>query len=80
LLHKIKLSPLYFAVPRPVGQRAGASIVVDDESRMGFQPGDEIQTRTARFRTLGYCPVTGAVEPEASELAAVGDETLRASS
>lgn len=80
LLHKIELAPLYFAAPRPVVQRAGSFIVVDDESRMRFQPGDEVQTRTVRFRTLGCWPVTGAIESEATELAAVVDETLRASS
>ena len=80
LLHKIELAPLYFAAPRPVVQRAGAFIVVDEESRMRFQAGDEIQTKTVRFRTLGCWPVTGAVESEATELAAVVDETLRASS
>ncbi|WP_426000685.1 hypothetical protein [Caulobacter sp. DWR1-3-2b1] len=80
LLHKIELAPLYFAAPRPVVQRAGAFIVVDEESRMRFRPGDEIQTKTVRFRTLGCWPVTGAVEPEATDLAAVVDETLRASS
>jgi sulfate adenylyltransferase subunit 2 len=80
LFHKIELAPLYFAAPRSVVQRAGAFIVVDEESRMRFQPGDEIQTRTVRFRTLGCWPVTGAVESEAADLAAVVDETLRASS
>jgi sulfate adenylyltransferase subunit 2 len=76
--HKIELAPLYFAAARPVVQRAGAFIVVDEESRMRFQPGDEIQTKTVRFRTLGCWPVTGAVESEAANLAAVVDETLLA--
>lgn len=80
LLHQINLAPLYFAAPRPVIERAGAFIVVDEESRMRFQPGDRIQTKTVRFRTLGCWPVTGAIESEATELAAVVDETLRASS
>ena len=80
LLHRIELAPLYYAAPRPVVQRAGAFIVVDEESRMRFQPGDEIHTRTVRFRTLGCWPVTGAVESDATDLAAVVDETLRASS
>ena len=80
LLHKIELPPLYFAAPRPVVHRAGSFIVVDEESRMRFQPGDEIQTRTVRFRTLGCWPVTGAVESDATDLSAVVDETLRASS
>ena len=80
LLHGIELAPLYFAAPRPVVRRAGAFIVVDEESRMKFQPGDEIHTKTVRFRTLGCWPVTGAVESEARDLKAVVDETLRASS
>ncbi|WP_426010673.1 hypothetical protein [Caulobacter sp. DWR2-3-1b2] len=74
LLHRIERAPLYFAAPRVV-QRAGAFIVVGDERRMRFQPGDQIQTRTVRFRTLGCWPVTGAVESDATELAAVVDET-----
>lgn len=80
LLHNIELAPLYYAAPRPVVQRSGSFIVVDDERRMRFQPGDEIQTRKVRFRTLGCWPVTGAVESEATDLTAVVDETLRASS
>lgn len=80
LLHKIDLAPLYFAAPRPVVRRAGSFIVVDDESRMRFEPGDEIQSRSVRFRTLGCWPVTGAVESDAADLAAVVNETLRASS
>jgi sulfate adenylyltransferase subunit 2 len=80
LLRKIELAPLYFAAPRRVVQRGGAIIVVDDESRMRLRPGDEIQTKTVRFRTLGCWPVTGAIESEAMELAAVAEETLRASS
>ena len=80
LLHKIDLAPLYFAAPRPVVKRAGALIVVDEESRMRFRPGEEIQTKTVRFRTLGCWPVTGAVESNATELAAVVHETLQASS
>ena len=80
LLRNIELAPPYFAAPRPVIWRAGSFIVVDDESRMRFKPGDEIQTKSVRFRTLGCWPVTGAVESTASNLAAVVDETLRASS
>ncbi len=80
LLHKIALAPLYFAAPRPVVERAGAFIVVDDESRMRFQPGDEIKTRVVRFRTLGCWPVTGAVPSDATDLPAVVAETRRVSS
>ncbi len=80
LLHKIELAPLYFAAPRPVVQRAGTFIVVDDDSRMRFQPGDQVQTRLVRFRTLGCWPVTGAVESGATDLPMVVHETLQASS
>ena len=80
LLHKIELAPLYYAEPRQVVRRAGAFIVVDDESRMRFQPGENVHTKTVRFRTLGCWPVTGAVESDATDLAAVVYETLNASS
>lgn len=80
LVKNIELAPLYYAAPRPVVERSGAFIVVDDESRMRFQPGDQVSTRTVRFRTLGCWPVTGAIESEAADLMAVVDETLRASS
>lgn len=80
LLNNIELAPLYFAAPRPVVERRGAFIVVDDEGRMQFRPGDQITTRMVRFRTLGCWPVTGAIESEATDLNAVVGETLRASS
>jgi len=80
LTHGIQLAPLYFAAPRPVIARGGAFVVIDDESRMRFQPGDRIEMRSVRFRTLGCWPVTGAIESEASELAAVVHETLLAAS
>jgi sulfate adenylyltransferase subunit 2 len=47
---------------------------------MRFQPGDQLETKTVRFRTLGCWPVTGAVESEATDLKAVVTETLRAAS
>ena len=78
LTHGIQLAPLYFAAPRPVIARGGAFVVIDDESRMRFQPGDRIEIRSVRFRTLGCWPVTGAIESKASELAAVVHETLLA--
>ena len=61
-------------------KRSGAFVVVDDDSRMRFQPGDQVATRTVRFRTLGCWPVTGAIESEATDLRAVVAETLLASS
>jgi sulfate adenylyltransferase subunit 2 len=80
LLKNIELAPLYYAAPRPVIARSGALIVVDDESRMRFQPGEQISLRKVRFRTLGCWPVTGAIESEAADLRSVAEETLRASS
>ena len=80
LLNRIELAPLYYAAPRPVVERSGAFIVVDDESRMHFQPGDKIEVRNVRFRTLGCWPVTGAIVSDATDLEAVVDEILRASS
>jgi sulfate adenylyltransferase subunit 2 len=80
LLNNIELAPLYYAAPRPVVERSGAFVVVDDESRMRFLPVDQIVTRKVRFRTLGCWPVTGAIESEATDLRAVVAETLLASS
>ena len=78
-LRKIELAPLYFAARRPVVRRASSLVVVDDENRMQFRPGDKVETKMVRFRKLGYWPVTGAVESTATDLAAVVDERLRAS-
>jgi len=80
LLKGIPLAPLYFAAPRPVLERNGTWIAVDDASRMRFQPGDQVTERTLRFRTLGCWPVTGGILSEAADLASVITETLRASS
>lgn len=80
LLHNIELVPLYYAAPRPVVRRGRALIVVDDESRMRFQPDGVVETLTVRFRTLGCWPVTGAVESDATDLASIVRETLSASS
>ncbi|MEO8366502.1 MAG: sulfate adenylyltransferase subunit CysD [Pseudoxanthomonas sp.] len=76
LAHQIELAPLYSAAPRPVVERNGTLIVVDDESRMRWQDGDELQVRNVRFRTLGCWPVTGAVASDAVGLEAVLQETL----
>lgn len=74
----IELAPLYFAEPRPVIERDGALVVLDDPERMPLGPGECATTRTVRFRTLGCWPVTAAVESEAGDLAAVIAETLSA--
>ena len=74
-LEKIPLVPLYFAAPRPVVQRNGILIMVDDD-RLKLRPGEEIQQKTVRFRTLGCYPLTGAVESEATTLPEIIQEML----
>jgi sulfate adenylyltransferase subunit 2 len=64
----IPVVPLYFAAPRPVVERSGGLIVVDDE-RMPLEPGENVSTRTVRFRTLGCYPLTGAIESDAATIA-----------
>jgi sulfate adenylyltransferase subunit 2 len=80
LLNRIELAPLYYVASRPVVERSGAFIVVNDESPMRVQPGDTIQSRNVCLRTLGCWPVTGAIESDATDLKAVVEETLKASS
>jgi sulfate adenylyltransferase subunit 2 len=72
-LHRIPIVPLYFAKPRPVVERDGALIMVDDE-RMPLRPGEQPQMKTVRFRTLGCYPLTGAIDSQADTLEAVMDE------
>ena len=71
----IPIVPLYFAAPRPVVERDGLLIMVDD-ARMPLRAGETPQTRTVRFRTLGCYPLTGAVESEARSLSAIIQEML----
>jgi sulfate adenylyltransferase subunit 2 len=66
-LDKIPVVPLYFAKERPVVQRNGTWIMVDDE-RMPLEPGEKPQMRRVRFRTLGCYPLTGAIESDATTL------------
>ncbi|MBO9679028.1 MAG: sulfate adenylyltransferase subunit CysD [Acidovorax sp.] len=63
----IAVVPLYLAQPRPVVIRPGMIMMVDDE-RCRLQPGEEIQIRKVRFRTLGCYPLTGAIESEAETM------------
>jgi sulfate adenylyltransferase subunit 2 len=67
--------PLYFAKERPVVERDGGLIMVDDD-RLPLHPGERPQMRKVRFRTLGCYPLTGAVESEADTLAAIIEEML----
>lgn len=66
-LEDIPMVPLYFAKPRPVVVRSEMIMLVDDE-RCRLLPGEEIQMRKVRFRTLGCYPLTGALESEAQTL------------
>jgi len=73
----IEIVPLYFAAERPVVERDGALIMVDDD-RMPLLPGETPKMRKVRFRTLGCWPLTGAVESEAETLGAIVAEMLAA--
>ncbi|MCW5695969.1 MAG: sulfate adenylyltransferase subunit CysD [Bauldia sp.] len=67
LAESIPIVPLYFAAKRPVVERNGQLIMADDE-RMRFLPGETPQQRSVRFRTLGCYPLTAAMESEAATL------------
>lgn len=71
----IPIVSLYFAKPRPVVSRGGQLIMVDDE-RMRLNPGEKIETKTVRFRTLGCYPLTGGMESTATTLDEIIEETL----
>ena len=66
----IPVVPLYFAAERPVVERNGMLIKVDDD-RLPLNPGEVPQTRLVRFRTLGCYPLTGAIEPRAANLSEI---------
>jgi len=74
-LEDIPLVPLYFSARRPVVERDGALIMVDDE-RMPLKSGERPEMRSVRFRTLGCYPLTGAVESEATTLPQIIQEML----
>jgi sulfate adenylyltransferase subunit 2 len=76
-MENIPIVPLYFSKQRPIVERDGALIMVDDE-RMPLHDGERPAMRWVRFRTLGCYPLTGAVESEAATLAEVVAETLAA--
>jgi sulfate adenylyltransferase subunit 2 len=75
LREQIPVVPLYFAKERPIVQRDGALLMVDDD-RMPLEPGEEPELLKVRFRTLGCYPLTGAVESEADSLEAILAEML----
>jgi sulfate adenylyltransferase subunit 2 len=72
---RIAVVPLYFAAPRPVVERDGALIMVDDD-RLPLKSGERPQIRLVRFRTLGCYPLTGAIESTARTVAEIIQETL----
>jgi sulfate adenylyltransferase subunit 2 len=74
-LEGIPIVPLYFAQERPVVERDGVLIMVDDD-RMPLEPGEQPMLKKVRFRTLGCYPLTGAVESDAATLPAVIQEML----
>jgi sulfate adenylyltransferase subunit 2 len=74
-LEKIPVVPLYFAKPRPVVDRDGALIMVDDE-RMRLNPGEKPRMEMVRFRTLGCYPLSGAVRSNATTLPEIIQEML----
>ena len=65
---RIPIVPLYLAAERPIVERDGALVMVDDAARMRFLPGECEQRRRVRFRTLGCWPLTGAVESDAGSI------------
>ncbi len=75
LQEKLPIVPLYLAKERPVVQRNGTWIMMDDE-RLPLEPGETPEMRKVRFRTLGCYPLTGAVDSEAETLPAVIEEML----
>jgi len=76
---RIPVVQLYFAALRPVVEREGALIMVDDD-RMPLRPGEAPQPRRVRFRTLGCYPLTGAVESSASTVPEIIQEMLTTTS
>ena len=77
LMEDIPIVPLYFAKERPVVERDGTLIMVDDD-RMKLHNGEEARLRLVRFRTLGCYPLTGAIESSADTLEAIVSEMLTA--
>lgn len=74
-LEKIPIIPLYYAKKRPVVERDGVLIMQDDE-RLPILPGERVEMRMVRFRTLGCYPLTGAVESHASTVPEIIQEML----
>jgi sulfate adenylyltransferase subunit 2 len=77
LAENIPIVPLYFAKKRPVVERDGALIMRDD-ARMALKPGEVVEDRLVRFRTLGCYPLTGAIESDADTLEGIVTEMFTA--
>lgn len=75
LTENIPMVPLYFAAKRPVVDRDGMLIMADDD-RLVLQPGEKIEEKMIRFRTLGCYPLTGAIESDAATLPEIVREML----
>ena len=73
----IPIPDLYYARPRPVVEREGTWIMVDDD-RLPLEPGEKPQMKKVRFRTLGCYPLTGAIESDADTLDAIVEEMMLA--
>ncbi len=76
-LEQIEIVPLYFSAPRPVVDRDGVLIMVDDD-RMRLDEGEVPMTKNVRFRTLGCYPLSGAIESDADDLTGIIQEMLLA--
>jgi sulfate adenylyltransferase subunit 2 len=77
LSERIAIVPLYFAAQRPVVERSGQLIMVDDH-RLPLAPGEKPEQRLIRFRTLGCYPLTGGIESNATSLEAIVAEMMAA--
>lgn len=79
LQEQIPVVPLYFAQERPVVQRQGTWLMVDDE-RMPLEPGEVPENRKIRFRTLGCYPLTGGIDSTAQSVEDLLEEMLQSRS
>jgi sulfate adenylyltransferase subunit 2 len=77
MAENIPIVPLYFAKKRPVVERDGTLVMVDDD-RMKLRVGERVEDRLVRFRTLGCYPLTGAIESDAATLEAIVTEMFTA--
>jgi sulfate adenylyltransferase subunit 2 len=78
LLEDIPVVPLYFAAPRPIVERDGMLIMVDD-ARFRLRPDERVEERWVRFRSLGCYPLSGAIESTARSVKDIVDELQRSS-